>query len=328
MNATALVIASNAAQRKQISQQLSNTRLFNQIEQLPHESDLLQKLDTHAADMVCWAIDQQQPGATWIEQIQKTDQWHDLPLISFAAEDDRLSLLSGFELGAKDSFSLTIAVDELKARLNSHLKHWKRLLDLRKTTEQLEKMALSDSLTGLGNRATFDMSIKQAAARTQRSGAPFSLLMIDLDHFKWFNDTYGHQAGDNVLQKVAEAIRESARDADICCRYGGEEFAVILPDTKSKNALVLAERIHKQIARVSRKLQQHRLPITVSIGISCASQQRATDPVKIIAEADRALYLAKENGRNRTETWPPGTFVPHSIKPARPVTDRQLAFGT
>jgi two-component system cell cycle response regulator len=162
---------------------------------------------------------------------------------------------------------------------------------------------LTDPLTQLGNRATFDMSIKQATAISQRSGISYSLLMIDLDHFKSFNDTHGHQVGDTVLKLTAAAIRQAARDSDICCRYGGEEFAVILPDTKARNAEVLAERIHKQIRKMSLSQPRERRPITVSIGISSANQHNASHPQTLIEEADQALYLAKKNGRNRTECW-------------------------
>lgn len=327
MNATALVLATDNIKREQITRRLSESKLFGQVKSLASSTSLLQHLASHSADMVCWAIDNNEPQTEWIEKIQEMEQWHDLPLIGFANVDDQKSLLDGFKMGAKDSVSLSIETNELSARLKNHLKHWQRLTDLRQSKDRLEKLALTDSLTGIGNRAIFDLSMKQAAARTQRAEIPFSLLMIDLDHFKWFNDTYGHQAGDNVLQQVAKAINDSARDADICCRYGGEEFAVILPDTELKNALVLAERIHKQIARVSKKLLQHRLPITVSIGVSSAGQRNSARPEEIIAEADRALYLAKENGRNRTETWPPGSFAPQSIKLIFPATEPLLAFG-
>ena len=327
MNTTALVLATDSKKREQISRQLAESNLFGHVKSLATSSSLLQHLKNHAADMVCWAIDKSEMQTEWIDKIQAMEQWHDLPLIGFANSNDQQSLLAGYAMGAKDSVSLSIEAAELRARLSSHLKHWQRLSDLRQSKDQLEKMALTDSLTGIGNRAIFDMSMKQVAARTQRSGTPFSLLMIDLDHFKWFNDNHGHQAGDQVLQQVAKAISASARDADICCRYGGEEFAVILPDTEAKNALVLAERIHKQIARVSRKLLKHRLPITVSIGVSSASKTGLSNPEDIIAAADRALYLAKENGRNRTERWPPGTYTPHNIKQSQPVTGPWLAYG-
>lgn len=325
MNATALVIATYETKRSQIVQQLSATQLFAQVKSLPSGNSLFQYLKAHSTDLVCWGIDKTEHQAAWIEKLQCLEEWHDLPLIAFA--DDQESLLQGFDLGASDALTLPINAVELSARLRGHLKRWQRLNELRQSKERLQKMALTDPLTGLGNRATFDMSIKQASARTQRSATPYSLLLIDLDHFKRFNDSFGHQAGDNILQKVAGAIRASARDADICCRYGGEEFAVILPDTEAKNAQILAARIHKQIARVSGKLPQEQLAITVSIGISSANAKGSIQPRHVIEEADRALYLAKENGRNRTEVWRPTSMqrrLEYAFSPSTP----QLAFGT
>lgn len=327
MKATALVLATDHRKRTQISKQLAELKLFRQVKSLATSSSLLRHLQTSSADMVCWAIDKTEAQSEWINKLQAMEQWHDLPLVGFANSDDQQALLDGFAMGAKDSVSLSIQTDELRARLSNQLQHWQRLSDLRQSKDQLEKLAHTDSLTGIGNRAIFDMNMKQLAARTQRTGSPFSLLMIDLDHFKWFNDNYGHQAGDDVLQQVAKAISTSARDADICCRYGGEEFAVILPDTEAKNALVLAERIHKQIARVSRQLLQQRLPITVSIGVSSADQADCCTPEEVIAAADRALYLAKENGRNRTERWPPGTRTAKSSQFRQPQNASQLAYG-
>ncbi len=323
MNTTALIIANDKTKKTQLINHLSATGLFKQIKPLGSSAALFQHLKSKRTDMVCWAVERKNRKANWISKLHSDEQWHDLPLIAFA--EDQQGLINGFNLGASDSVHVEIDSTELSARMNRHLERWQRLLELRQSKEQLQKMALTDPLTKLGNRATFDMSIKQAAACTQRSGSPYSLLMIDLDHFKNFNDNYGHQTGDTVLRSVADAIRYSARDADICCRYGGEEFAVILPDTKANNAEVLAERIHKQVAKVSRKQTSGRMPITVSIGISCANRNDV-HPTQLIEEADQALYLAKDNGRNRTETWQPDYVSPgvqfsYNSSP-------QLAFGT
>lgn len=324
MNATALVIGTDPGKKLKLVQSLSATQLFNRVKPIKTIAALFQHLKTKSADIICWAIEGSEPQADWISKLQEEDQWHDLPLIAFA--DNQQSLIEGFNLGASDSLKLSTDPHELNARLQGHLKRWQRVLDLRQSKEQLQKLALTDALTGLGNRATFDLSIKQAAARTERSGAKFSLLMIDLDHFKQFNDSFGHQAGDEVLRQVAKAIRISARDSDICCRYGGEEFAVILPDTDADNARVLADRIHNQVAQVSHLLRQNQLPITVSIGISCTSRYAATNATQLIEEADRALYQAKDNGRNRTEIWK--APVVRTIRPAYPFpTVRQMAFG-
>ncbi|SHJ68289.1 diguanylate cyclase (GGDEF) domain-containing protein [Malonomonas rubra DSM 5091] len=325
MHATALVIGADPGKKLQLVKNLSETKLFDRVKPLKTISALFQHLKTKSADIICWAIDSKETQTDWIYRLQKEDQWHDLPLIAFA--DNQQSLIKGFNLGASDSIRLSADPCELNARLQGHLKRWQRMLDLRKTKEQLQKMALTDPLTELGNRATFDLSIKQATARTQRSGFPVSLLMIDLDHFKQFNDTYGHQAGDNVLRKVAKAIRTSARDSDICCRYGGEEFAIILPDTDANNAKVLADRIHREVAQVSDRMHQFQHQITVSIGISCATLKGTTHPKTLVEEADRALYQAKSNGRNRTETWHLHQHISNRCD-YRYSPVQQLAFGT
>jgi diguanylate cyclase (GGDEF)-like protein len=323
LRSTALVLANSKHKKAQMVSHLSATGLFDQIKPLCSSTALLQHLKTKSADMVCWAIEKKNNKADWINKLQSHEQWHDLPLIAFA--EDQQSLIDGFQQGASDAFHITIDPTELSARMNSHLQRWQRLLELRKSQEQLQKMALTDPLTQLGNRATFDMSIKQAASRAQRSGIPYSLLMIDLDHFKAFNDTHGHQVGDIVLRLSAEAIKCAARDSDICCRYGGEEFAIILPDTKAKNAEILAERIHKKVRKVSQEQPLERQPITVSIGISSANRRNNSEPQKLIEEADQALYLAKRNGRNRTECWRPDYIVPQmQFSINKP---QQLAFG-
>ena len=324
MNTTALIIANDKNKKAQLIDHLSATGLFKQIKPLGSSAALFQHLKSKRADMVCWAIEKKNCKVDWISKLHSDEQWHDLPLIAFA--EDQQSLINGFQLGASDSVHVKIDPTELSARMNRHLERWQRLLELRQSKEQLQKMALTDPLTKLGNRATFDMSIKQATACTQRSGSPYSLLMIDLDRFKTFNDNYGHQTGDSVLRSVADAIKDAARDADICCRYGGEEFAIILPDTQANNAEVLAERIHKYVAKVSRKQPSGRIPITVSIGISCTNFQDNTHPHQLIEEADQALYLAKENGRNRTETWHSDSISPRMQFNYSPAP--QLAFGT
>lgn len=325
INATALVLGTDPEKKLQLVESLSATRLFDRVKPLKTPSALFQHLKSKSADIICWAMENGEPQTEWISKLQRHDLWNDLPLIAFA--DNQKSLINGFNLGASDSIDLATDAHELNARLQGHLRRWQRLLDLHQSRKQLQKMALTDALTGLGNRATFDMSIKQATAQTQRSETTLSLLMIDLDHFKQFNDCYGHQSGDEVLKQVAKAIDLSARESDICCRYGGEEFAVILPSTNAASAEVLADRIHNQVARVSRKLRLNRIPITVSIGISSANRHSTTNPTDLIEEADRALYQAKENGRNRTETWKATTIRPMSSEYSFSAT-QHLAFGT
>ena len=301
MNATALVMAHDNSLQTQIVNQLTATGLFGKVTPIATIADLFRRLKSAPADMICWAVNQLHPEDNWIRRLQSQKKWHDLPLIAFA--DDQQSLLDSFELGASDALQLKINQQELSARIKRHLQRWERLRELRDVQEELQRAALTDPLTRIGNRATFDLSMKQAMARSRRNATPYSLLLIDLDHFKQVNDIHGHQAGDHILQQVAGAIKKTARDTDVSCRYGGEEFAVILPDTAAREAEILARRIHRTIAGVSRKLPHEHQPVTVSIGIGSSSDFNRGEMGLIIEQADQALYRAKHNGRNRTETW-------------------------
>ena len=159
--------------------------------------------------------------------------------------------------------------------------------------ERLHAMAATDGLTGLANRRTFDAALQREISRGARTGSPVSLAMVDIDRFKPLNDTHGHQAGDDVLREVAQALKQRCRDMDVPARYGGEEFAVILPDTDATSAFEVAERLRQVVETANTSL-----PVTVSIGVatSSAGSRGAED---LIAAADTALYASKRAGRNR-----------------------------
>jgi diguanylate cyclase (GGDEF)-like protein len=159
---------------------------------------------------------------------------------------------------------------------------------------QVVELSLTDSLTGLRNRRYFELFLQAEVTRSQRYGRDLSVIMIDLDHFKKYNDTFGHPAGDEALQRVAEGIRTGARRGlDIVARYGGEEFIVILPETSQKSAFVVAEKIRNSITG----LKNVKSRITVSIGV--AAVQGECNAEELIGRADRALYQAKHRGRNQ-----------------------------
>ncbi|MFH0782769.1 MAG: diguanylate cyclase [Pseudomonadota bacterium] len=167
-----------------------------------------------------------------------------------------------------------------------------------------QRNSLTDSLTGLPNRRYFDIALKTEFSRLKRYGTQLSLIMLDVDHFKKYNDHYGHLQGDECLQQIARALKTTAERApDIVARYGGEEFVVILPDTNSQGAAVLAGRIGESVLRLN-------LPhatsdtsefVTISLGIASATDHVLTDGAQLVAFADQALYHAKKNGRNRYE---------------------------
>ena len=173
---------------------------------------------------------------------------------------------------------------------------------------RLARQALTDPLTGLGNRRALEDQAAMEIARAERSGAPLSLIAIDLDHFKCINDTYGHDVGDMVLQAFAELARNLLRDGDVLCRMGGEEFAVLLPDTEREQALQVAERLRAAVATTPAQVGQDAtedglLAYTASLGVTlvCAGETTLKPAIK---RADQGLYAAKEAGRNRTH-WQP-----------------------
>jgi diguanylate cyclase (GGDEF)-like protein len=173
----------------------------------------------------------------------------------------------------------------------------------------LADRAARDGLTGLFNRRELDARAEQAVALAQRHRRPLSCLLLDIDHFKQVNDTYGHAAGDAVLREVAQRIHDGSRISDIVGRYGGEEFVVILPETEGDAAVAAADKLRALLAEVPVVPGDISIPVRASIG-AAAWHAGMRSPSDLYAAADEALYSAKELGRDRTEL-----YVPHSARP-------------
>lgn len=169
---------------------------------------------------------------------------------------------------------------------------------LQSANAQLQKLSSTDRLTGLYNRGHWEDSLKVAYARHQRHGNHTSLVMFDIDHFKRINDTYGHQAGDKVIEQVAGLLREYVRDTDVAGRYGGEEFGVVLSDTDKHGATAFAERLRKAVEGLEVQHEGQGIRFTISLGVADLSQP-SDGHADLIAWADQALYASKKNGRNR-----------------------------
>jgi len=181
--------------------------------------------------------------------------------------------------------------------------------DLMLSNRHLETLSSTDPLTGLANRRALDDVLEREWSRLSRQAAPLSILMCDVDHFKSFNDRYGHDGGDKCLQQIAAVLREVvSRPMDLVTRYGGEEFAVVLPGTDADGAIHLADRIREGVERLAIPNQDVRAcpRVTVSIGVACAEQFRSDGVGRLVKCADEALYQAKEKGRNQV------VFLPYS----------------
>ncbi len=181
----------------------------------------------------------------------------------------------------------------------------RRLDDIHQLEARLRDQADRDPLTGLYNRRYFDAAMAHELARCRREGLPLSLLLIDIDHFKQVNDTHGHQAGDAVLHQLAHLLREHARTADVICRYGGEEFLLLLPGTPQAAAAARAEACREAFARVRVAFDGTQLSATLSIGVATAEAQATASAAQVLRHADQALYRAKAAGRNRVAAHRP-----------------------
>lgn len=179
-------------------------------------------------------------------------------------------------------------------------------LDLTVKNRALSEVSSRDTLTGLYNRWYVIEKIDSEINRAMRHGSPMSLLMLDIDHFKRINDTWGHPAGDEVLRSVGKLLRESCRVYDVPGRYGGEEFCIVLPETRPGNTTVVAERIRKRLETTALPCGEASVAVTASIGIAGMDENadgEVLSPAALIDRADRALYSAKSRGRNRIELW-------------------------
>ncbi len=175
-----------------------------------------------------------------------------------------------------------------------------RINQLERQVEHLQKLVVTDPLTGIYNKRHFNESLHKELERTRRSRQPTSLIMLDIDHFKSINDQHGHLAGDKVLQALANTLKHTIRLIDIPCRYGGEEFALILPSTPLVTAIQVAERLHQAIQQAEIAIDDdHALQITASLGVSSFDALDKADGEQLIARADQQLYQAKATGRNR-----------------------------
>lgn len=164
---------------------------------------------------------------------------------------------------------------------------------------RIERQSLTDGLTGLANRRAFDVELTRRVEEASRHSRPLALCFIDVDHFKSFNDAYGHLAGDETLAAVAAAVRGACRDVDVPARYGGEEMAVLLPGTPLSEALEVAERIRAAVAAIPLSTR----PVTVSIGVAATGGD--CSPELLVEAADRGVYAAKAAGRDRVVAGPP-----------------------
>ncbi len=230
------------------------------------------------------------------------------PVIVVSATQSSQDKVTAFELGAVDYITKPFDMTELRVRVRSALR-------MHSLLNMLAQRAQIDGLSGLWNRAYFDSRMAEEVSGACRTGNPLALAMLDVDHFKSVNDTYGHPAGDAVLQALSAMLRTEARQTDVACRYGGEEFALIMRDTTAADAQHLCDRIRMKLESMVWPRHPERT-ITCSIGVSGIHGTAVIAPQALVEAADQNLYAAKRGGRNR---------VVVSEVPARPTLRREAS---
>ncbi len=266
-------------------------------------------------DLVMPGVD----GLTMVKFFRANKETVNIPIIVLSTKEESKIKSNAFELGANDYLVKLPDSIELIARIRYHsqayivqkqrdeafkaLKESQRRLAA--ANLELQKISSLDGLTGVPNRRRFDEVLRQEWHRAMRHCSSLSLIMMDIDYFKNFNDTYGHQSGDECLKKVALSLDNTiSRETDLVARYGGEEFVVILPETGMKGAQAVAEIIRSRVEELNivheaSGVSKH---VTISLGVACTVPERELNIEDLILAADKALYKAKEKGRNQVRT--------------------------
>ncbi|WP_332715317.1 PleD family two-component system response regulator [Pelagibacterium mangrovi] len=232
-------------------------------------------------------------------QIRTADQTRSIPIILVAEERDRSQIVKALDLGVNDFIMRPIERHELSARVKTQIRRQRYTVELRESLNSTMAMAVIDELTGLYNRRYFDRHLAMVLGKAEEQDRDMALMLLDIDYFKPVNDTYGHDVGDTVLKEFANRLQRNIRGVDLACRFGGEEFVVVMPDTDMGQAQGVAERVRSAVCDEGFNVGLDKpLKITVSVGLALNERENDT-PESVTKRADVALYRAKRTGRNR-----------------------------
>jgi two-component system, cell cycle response regulator len=239
-------------------------------------------------------------GLRLCSQVRSLDRTRSIPILALTEPDNNARMVRGLEIGVNDYLMRPIDKNELLARARSQIRKRRYTERLRDNVQMSIEMAITDALTGLFNRRYMESHLATLIEQAVARGKPLTALVLDIDYFKSVNDSHGHDAGDDVLREFALRIKRSIRGIDLACRYGGEEFVLIMPETDMAVAAMVAERLRRRIAADPFAIQQgsRSIAVTISIGIA-ALRGKEDSAAGLLKRADQALYRAKRDGRNR-----------------------------
>jgi two-component system cell cycle response regulator len=232
-------------------------------------------------------------------QMRALEQTRSLPILLIAEDSDRQRVVRGLDLGVNDFVMRPVERNELAARVRTQIRRHRYAAELRQSVTNTLALAVTDELTGLYNRRYFDRHLSLMLDKARDQGRDMAVMLIDMDFFKSVNDNHGHDIGDTVLKEFAERLKRNIRGVDLPCRFGGEEFVVLMPDTDFRQAQGVAERVRIAVAERGFEAPGLRpLAVTCSVGVAL-NEHEVDTPEMILKRADVALYRAKREGRNR-----------------------------
>ena len=295
MDTTVLIIDDSKTVRAVLLDLLKDEGLFTFYHEAESGVQGLEVLKAHPVDVVL--CDLQMPvmtGFEFLHTLRSEEQFVDLPVIMLTGNESQKDKICGLELGASDYVTKPFDPAELIARVKIQVK-------IKLLQDRLKDLANTDPLTRLSNRRHLFGVLNNELERSQRSDNPCSLVMVDVDHFKSVNDTYGHHLGDKVLVGVARQLQDCMRTYDLAARFGGEEFALLLPETDPAQASTIAERVRVVVESMKFEGELKPLQLTISAGVATFPGPDVMTPDDLIRVADHSLYRAKDAGRNRVE---------------------------
>ncbi|MEM6615587.1 MAG: PleD family two-component system response regulator [Pseudomonadota bacterium] len=293
-----LIIDDRTRSHERIRRALSKNHMID-IETNPNEGVF--RAAEQAYDLFVVSLNfEDYDGLRLCSQLRSLERIRHIPILIVAEPEDNARVLRGLDIGVNDYIVRPIDPNELNARVDTQIRRKRYAQHLRENVQQSLEMAVIDGLTGLHNRRYMENHLSNAVDETLARGHSLALMLVDIDHFKSVNDTYGHDAGDEVLREFAARIRKNVRGADLACRFGGEEFVVVMPETDLYVATQVAERLRERVAERPFGIEDgaRHIDVTISIGISILAGPEENGDV-LLKKADLALYRAKRTGRNR-----------------------------
>jgi two-component system, cell cycle response regulator len=288
--------------REQSAQRISETLgRDHDVEIVPQTTEAVVRAKGGDYDLVIASLSlDRQDGLRFCATLRSLEATRQTPILIIVDEGDLKRLVRALDIGVNDYLMRPVERSELVARVRTQLRRKRYSDKLRHSLQLSLEMAITDQLTGLFNRRYMSRHLGTLISNANATGKPVSFLILDIDYFKQVNDTHGHDIGDEVLREFATRISANVRGIDLACRYGGEEFVVVMPDTDLNFAYMVAERLRQAVADAPFSITSApgQLPVTISIGVT-ASEGTGDTAEALLKRADQALYRAKRDGRNR-----------------------------